>query len=159
MLDEASSAFVERVGQHLYAQGMPRMAGRIWGYLLICEPPEQTAAELATALHASRGSISGMVRLLEAASLIERSTRPGDRRERFSVPRGFATSILRGRAATITAWRELVAEGLALLADRPPVLRARLQDLHDVYAFMERELPALLERYLSERTTQREGAA
>ena len=34
---------------------MTPMAGRMWGWLLICEPPEQTAADLAEALQASRG--------------------------------------------------------------------------------------------------------
>ena len=30
--------------------GMTRMAGRMWGWLLICEPQEQTAAQIADAL-------------------------------------------------------------------------------------------------------------
>ena len=46
---------------------MTPMAGRMWGWLLICEPPEQTAAEIAEALQASRGAISGTARILTTA--------------------------------------------------------------------------------------------
>lgn len=56
------SHFVEEMGQYLASYGMTPMAGRMWGWLLICEPPEQTAAEIAEALQASRGAISGTAR-------------------------------------------------------------------------------------------------
>ena len=52
------------MGQFLGSYGMTPMAGRMWGWLLICEPPEQTAAEIAEALQASRGAISGTARIL-----------------------------------------------------------------------------------------------
>ncbi|MBA3470937.1 MAG: hypothetical protein H0T53_14985 [Herpetosiphonaceae bacterium] len=56
--------FVEKVGL-LYEQvGLQRMAGRILGWLLICDPPAQSAADLAAALDASKGSISGITRQL-----------------------------------------------------------------------------------------------
>jgi hypothetical protein len=80
------SEFVEEMGQFLASLGMTPMAGRMWGWLLICEPAEQTAAEIADALQASRGAISGTARLLANAGLVRRSTRPGDRKEYFSAP-------------------------------------------------------------------------
>src|SRR5258706_579760 len=58
------SEFVEEMGQFLGTLGMTPMAGRMWGYLLICDPAEQTAAQIADALKASRGSVSGTARLL-----------------------------------------------------------------------------------------------
>lgn len=143
--------FVESVAGMLAASGLPRMAGRIWGYLLICEPMEQTGGDLATALHASRGSISGMVRLLEPAGLVRRSTRRGDRREWFSVPPGSVIAILESRHPITVAWRRLAEDGLSLLADRPPEVRSRLTEVRDVYAYMERELPHMLARFKAER--------
>ena len=53
------------------------MAGRMWGWLLICDPPEQTAGDIADALQASRGAISGTARILSSAGIIRRSTRRG----------------------------------------------------------------------------------
>lgn len=133
------------------AQGLPRMSGRIWAWLLICEPPQQTAAQLAQELQASRGSISDSARLLTSAGLISRTSRPGDRREYFSVPPGAVRTLMQGRLPGVVAMRRLMDEGLAIMADRPADERARLQEVRDVYAFFERELPAMLERFDAER--------
>jgi hypothetical protein len=48
------------------------------------------------------------------------------------------------------AWRQVADEGIELLRDRPPESRQRIQEVRDVYAFMERELPAMLERFMAE---------
>jgi DNA-binding transcriptional regulator GbsR (MarR family) len=142
---------VESMARMLAAGGLPLAAARMWAYLLVCEPPEQSAAELAETLHASRGSISGSARLLETAGLIRRSSRKGDRREYFSVPPGSIIQVLNARLPVTRAWRQLADEGLAILGDRTPASRARLQELRDVYAFMEQELPAMLERFVERR--------
>jgi DNA-binding transcriptional regulator GbsR (MarR family) len=142
---------VESMARMLAAGGLPLAAARMWAYLLVCEPPEQTAADLAETLHASRGSISGSARLLETAGLIRRSSRKGDRREYFSVPPGSITQVLNARLPVTTAWRQLAEHGLEVLKDRPPESKARLQEVRDVYAFMEQELPAMLDRFLERR--------
>jgi DNA-binding transcriptional regulator GbsR (MarR family) len=137
--------FIEAMARVLGA-GMPPMAGRMWAYLAICEPPEQTAAEIAARLKASRGSISSMARLLEHLGLVQRGTKPGDRREYFSIPPGGAHGLMERSAQQLRASREVADAGLALLADRPPEARQRLQDLRDLYGFFEREWPSILER-------------
>lgn len=139
--------YADRIGRMLAMAGMPPMAGRIWGWLLVCDPPEQTAADLAHALGASRGSISGMVRLLESAGLVRRGARRGDRREYISVPPGSISAVLESRVPATVAWRRTAEEGLALLAEEPASRRSRLEELRAVYAFMERELPAMLDRF------------
>jgi DNA-binding transcriptional regulator GbsR (MarR family) len=145
------AAFVEEIGQFLGSSGMTPMAGRMWGWLLICDPPEQSALDLAAALHASRGAISGTARLLTTAGMIRRTRRRGDRREYFSAPPGALQALLAGAGASFRQFRQITENGLAILADRPPSEKARLQEIHDAYEFFEREYPALIERYLSGR--------
>lgn len=145
---------VESMARLLAAGGLPMAAARMWAYLLVCEPPEQSAADLAATLGASRGSISGSARLLETAGLIRRSRRRGERREFFSVPPGSIIQVLNARLPITTAWRRLAEHGLTVLRDRSPASRARLQEVHDVYAFMEQELPAMLERFVERRKGQ-----
>jgi len=149
---EDEATFVEAMGQFLGSSGMTPMAGRMWGWLLICEPPEQSAADLAEALRASRGSISGTARLLATAGMIRRTTRRGDRREYFSVPLGALESLIAGAGDSYRRFRELTEQGLIVMADRPPEARARLQEVHDVYAFYEREHPTVLQRFIRERS-------
>jgi MarR family len=138
-------AFIE-AAPRIFTPGMPPMAGRIWAYLAICEPPEQTAAELATRLRASRGSVSGMARLLEQIGLIRRRTIPGDRREYFSIPPDALHRLMEGAVVPLRERRQLAEEGLALIADRPPESRSRLRDIRDLYAFFEAEWPDILRR-------------
>ena len=145
------AAFVEEIGQFLASHGMTPMAGRMWGWLLICEPAEQTASQLAHELHASRGAISTTARMLATAHLIRRFHRRGDRREYFAAPPGALVSLLAGAGAGYRRIREITEDGLAIMADRSPASRARLQEMHDAYAFFEREYPALIERYLAGR--------
>jgi hypothetical protein len=145
------SQFVEEMGQFLATLGMTPMAGRMWGWLLICDPPEQTAAEIAEALHASRGAISGTARLLATSGLIRRTTRRGDRREYFSAPPEGLDSLLGSAAGIYRHMRAIAERGLLAIAGRPAASRARLQEFHDVMAFVEKEVPAVIAGFLEQR--------
>ena len=153
------SHFVEEMGQFLASLGMTPMAGRMWGWLLICEPEEQTAGEIADALGASRGAISGTARILANAGLVRRMTRSGDRREYFSAPPEALDSMLGSAAALYRQMRQIAERGLAATADRPPEARARLQEFHDVMAFVEQEVPQVIGRFLGERNAARKRLA
>ena len=148
------SQFVEEMGQFLASIGMTPMSGRMWGYLLICDPPEQTAAEIAAALQASRGAISGTARLLANAGLVRRSTRPGDRREYFSAPAEALDSMLASAGSLYRQMREMAERGLAATADRTHESRARLEEFRDVMAFVEQEVPRLVGEFLRDRSGQ-----
>jgi DNA-binding transcriptional regulator GbsR (MarR family) len=143
--------FIEAMARSLGA-GMPPMAGRMWAYLAICEPPERTAAEIAERLQASRGSVSTMAQLLESIGLIRRDTRPGDRREFFSIPADAARTLIDKNLQQMRSARQVLDTGLALTANRSPGSQARLRDLRDAYAFFEREWPKLMDRYTDEQT-------
>jgi DNA-binding transcriptional regulator GbsR (MarR family) len=145
MVIKDEDAFIEEAAR-VFGAGMPPMAGRMWAYLAICEPPEQTAAAIAERLHASRGSVSGMARLLEQIGLIRRGTRPGDRREYFSIPPDALRRLMEIAVVRFRQTRELAESGLALIEDRPPESQARLRDIRDLYAFFEREWPDILRR-------------
>jgi DNA-binding transcriptional regulator GbsR (MarR family) len=153
------SRFVEEMGQFLASMGMTPMAGRMWGWLLISEPVEQTAADIAAALHASRGAISGTARILAGSGLIRRTTRPGDRREYFSAPPEALDSLLASAGAIYRQMREIAERGLAATADRPAESRARLEEFHDVMAFVEREVPRVIRGFLDDRARAYEGEA
>jgi DNA-binding transcriptional regulator GbsR (MarR family) len=153
------SQFVEEMGQFLGSLGMTPMSGRMWGWLLICEPAEQTAADIAEALQASRGAISGTARILATAGLVRRTTRPGDRREYFSAPAEALDSMLASAGALYRQMREIAERGLAATADRPPEARARLQEFHDVMSFVELEVPRLIRAFLADRAADKQRLA
>jgi DNA-binding transcriptional regulator GbsR (MarR family) len=148
--------FVEEVGLFFEESGMPRMTGRIVGWLLVCEPPEQTSGELAGGLLASKGSVSTSTRMLIQAGLIERVATPGKRGHSFRIVPHAWTRLMEAKLAGVTMMRELADKGLELLADRPPQVQERLREFRDFYAFFETEFPMLIEHWLTAQTSKDE---
>ena len=141
------ATFVEAMGQFMGANGMTPMAGRMWAWLLICDPPEQTAAQLAEELHASRGSISSTARLLATAGFVRRTTRRGDRREYFSAPLGAFRALIDGAGTVYRRFHEVAQLGIIAISDLPPPSRARIEEVAAFAAFVEREMPTLIDRF------------
>lgn len=140
--------FAEEVGIAFEQTGLPRMAGRILGWLLVADPPHQSMEQLTTALKASKGSISTMTRLLIHHGLIERVSLPGVRHDYFRLcSDAWQHMIGRGLTGEIRMFRQLAERGLRLLSDKTPVTRTWLEEMLDVYAFLEKEFPALLDRW------------
>jgi len=140
--------FAEEFSIMAERSGMPRMVARLLGWLLICDPPAQSSAEIARALGVSRASVSIATRLLEAGGLVQRSMVPGSRTYRFAVePSTFMNLQAEER---FRAWREIAERGLGLLEDPAGPRGARLRAARDFYAYVEREVPKLIERFREE---------
>jgi DNA-binding MarR family transcriptional regulator len=125
------------------------MTGRIVGWLLVCEPPEQTSSELAEGLLASKGSVSTSTRMLIQARLIERVPTPGKRGHSFRIVPHAWTQLMEAKLAGVRVMRDLADRGLALVADSPPEHQVRLREFRNFYAFFEAEMPLLIEHWLS----------
>jgi DNA-binding transcriptional regulator GbsR (MarR family) len=143
-------SFADEIGLLYEDLGQPRIAGRVLGWLLVCEPDCQSAEDLATVLHASRGSISTTTRLLVRAGLVERQTIRGDRRTYYRIRPGAWTTVFEEQIQTARRMRELAERGLELLNDEPVERRSRIEELHALTAFYEREAPILLSRWRRE---------
>ena len=139
--------FIEEVGICFEDMSLPRMAGRILGWLFISDPPYQSIGELAEALMASRGSISTMTRLLIQYNMIERFSLPGVRHDYFRIqPEGWH-HLARQRGDQIKVMRQLCERALELIKGEAQGNREWLEEMRDMYAFFEREFPTLLERW------------
>ena len=142
--------FVEEMGLYFDHWGLPRMAGRILGWLLICDPPRQSAGEIAEALHASKGSISTATRLLIEYGLIERTALPGERRDYFRIASDAWARALDQEMRATMAFRELAERGLALLDDPNGERGERLRAIRDLYTYYDRLILTLLAEWRRE---------
>ena len=143
--------FVEEVGIVFEQTGLPRMAGRIFGWLLISDPPHQSMDQLVEALMASKGSISSMTRLLIQIGLIERLSLPGVRHNYFHLQSDAWQHLIRhGLEDEIKMFRQLAEHGLELLTDATPPTPKWLEEMRDIYTFLEQEFPGLVERWEQE---------
>jgi DNA-binding transcriptional regulator GbsR (MarR family) len=126
--------FADHVGR-FYARryAFPPMVGRVLGYLLVCEPPEQSIAELSEALLASRSAITGALEVLERLHTIRRSRAAGERMDRVRLD--FSSAQARG--FDLTEYQELgdlAREGLEVLKDAPA---GRKADALEMAAFAD----------------------
>jgi DNA-binding transcriptional regulator GbsR (MarR family) len=139
--------FIEDIGLFFEQMGMPRMAGRILGVLLISDPPAQSITEIAEKLKSSKSSVSIMARLLVENGLIERVASPVPRRDFYRFKPGGWLVYMRQWLSLMSALHQITERGMALMEaeGKPAQMRQRLQEAHDLFSFIEQEFPALLE--------------
>ncbi|MBF6300974.1 MarR family transcriptional regulator [Nocardia amamiensis] len=147
---DAQLAFVEDFALVLERMGLVRMAGRTVGWLLICDPPEQTFNQIAEALQASKGSISSALKTLTTMRWVDKTSKPGDRRDYYSVLPGILPELTRQQSGMYDQLTGMTSRGLALFDDANSEGAARVRDMHEFFVWMGKELPALLDRWDAE---------
>jgi len=150
MVSREEFQFIEEMGEVFERSGSPRMAGRVWGYLLIVKVEGLSTAELAEALDASGSSISSATRMLVELGMLDRIRVPGERSDYFTIHHGAVLNLVRRPFEAIARARELAARAMVTFADRE-VATPHLRELHDAYTWFDREFPLLVERYTAER--------
>ena len=146
-MDEERASYAEDFGLLFEGFGLPRMVGRVLGALLISDPPELSAEELAEVLQASRGSISSATRSLVGMGLVQRRTRRGERRDYFQMKPGAWDELMRRELESLARFRQMAERGLDIANSDSPDAHRNLEEMHEFYAYWERELPAVLERW------------
>jgi DNA-binding transcriptional regulator GbsR (MarR family) len=157
-MNEELWRFIDATGDWVArSYGLSPMTGRVFAWLLVCEPAEQTASQLAEALDASRGSISGATTMLVGLGLVDRLHVRGERADRFRLrPDAWDNQI---RDPGTAAARALVAQGLEALAGEPAARRMRLEEMDAMYAWYEARMPALLEEWREYKRRRLGGSA
>lgn len=142
--------FVEEVGLFFETRGVQRMAGRVLGWLLICDPPHQSADEIAEALMASKGSISTTTRLLMQLGMVEKTSLPGQRRDYFVISPNCWNNSMREAQNKITEFRVLAERGLEVIKDKDAEIKQRLELMHNMYVFFDQEWGAIVKKWEQE---------
>ena len=65
------------------------------GWLLVCDPPEQTFGQIVEVTQASEGSISTALKFLTTAGWITKRFKPGDRKDHYTVRPGAMIELVR----------------------------------------------------------------
>lgn len=139
--------FIENAGLYFERLGLSRTSGRIIGSLLA-----DTAAETADApglcerLGVAKSSLSVALRQLEQSGLVERFRPARGRRDHYRLADDVFGRAFRAKLAEFDAFAELAEQGIRVVG-HDPVARARLERMRDMYAFMAREFPRLLDQW------------
>ena len=148
--DDVVRRFVERFAVLLSDSGMARMPARVFACVLAADAGQLTAAEPAERLEVSPAAISGAVRYLLQAGMIERTREPGARRDHYRLHDDVWGEMYLSRSALLRRWEDLMAEAVAAIGTDRPAGR-RLEETRDFFAFLREELPAVMQRWKERR--------
>ena len=130
--------FVDRLGLFFEMLGGSRTMGRVYGWLLICDPPQQSLTELATALSVSKASVSTVARQLQEGGMIERLP-SASRQHHYRVRPGGFTSVLDTQLSRMRMGIDVAEFGLSLLDEDRKEQRERLEDFRDFCEFSAKD--------------------
>jgi DNA-binding transcriptional regulator GbsR (MarR family) len=150
-MSDAERQFVEQFALDLTDSGMPRMPARVFACVLAEDSGRLTAGEIAERLQVSPAAVSGGVRYLVAARMLQRRREPGARSDHYGLSETdpWYTAIA-DRTELLARWERTAGEGADLLGEERPAGQ-RLRETAEFFAFMQDEVPALLERWRARR--------
>ncbi len=144
---EALLRFVERFALMLEEAGLPRMAARVFAYVLAEDSDRYTAADLADGLMVSRAAISGAVRLLVQTGMLAKEREPGGRTDLYRIyDEDVWAAINRQRLPSLYRWADVIDEGIELVGRNTRGGR-RLRQSQAYFLFMAEEMPKLVDKW------------
>lgn len=149
--------FIERLGLIMEADGLPRIAGRLFGLLLLTSEP-LSLDQLAARLKVSKASISLDARLLRQRGVIDRVSVPGDRRDYYRVAPDLFRRNMEHRLARVRAFHEALTAVRPAIAGKNRSVDDRLEDLDHSYHQMLAIMTTALESGTAGRPTTRRSS-
>ena len=154
---ETELSYADRLGQFFASySGIPPVAGRLLGYLIVCRPERQSINELASAIKASRSAIVGAAQLLENRHVVKRSRVAGNRNDLIS----FDVDGFENRGFDAAAYLQMAAlfkEGHSYVKDGAVERQSHLGELVDFAQFLAERMPLLRKDWLEHRDRTREN--
>lgn len=142
----------EQAAAMLAAAGMARMPARVMMALVGSPDEGYTAAELADRLGVSPAAVSGAVRYLVSMRLIQRLSRPGDRRDRYDLTDDAWSGMITSNAPLYSA----IATHMDRIADEnadAPISVARAREIADFLRYLTERMPQLADEWRAERAS------
>ncbi|CAN7425626.1 helix-turn-helix domain-containing protein [Microbacterium sp. LjRoot45] len=154
MGDHPGTAPAEQAAALLAAAGMSRMPARVMMALVGSPDAGYTAAELGERLGVSPAAVSGAVRYLVSMRLIQRVSKPGERRDRYDLVDDAWAGMITANApmyATLAAAMDDIADENV----DAPLSVARARDVADFLRYLAERMPLLADEWQAERQSRR----
>lgn len=128
MNENPTTEFVESLGIIFQNEGLPRIAGRVLGFLIVSDEPKRFT-ELVEELKVSKGSVSTNTRLLVDLGAIERTAKAGDRQDYFRLADEPYVELLERAAERTERARQTLERAAEKLQSGSQPTQNRLADL------------------------------
>src|SRR5882724_5234875 len=124
--------FMDDVARLLVPWGVPPVAARLYGYLLLCPQPV-SLDQITEDLGISKSSASVAARLLESYTLARRHREPGTKRALYAVADDYE-AMIRQQNRLLDALAEQLNAGVRIATSKG--VSARLKEMADFYRVM-----------------------
>ncbi|GAA4670263.1 MarR family transcriptional regulator [Streptomyces chumphonensis] len=139
----------ERLALTLSESGMQKATARVMTALLFSRHETMTAADLCQELQISTGAVSGAVKQLIPTGIVERAPAPGSRRDHYRFREHAWATLMGKQNALLDSMWDAASEGLKVVGkDSAP--GRRLDEMQHFYGFMQREMAALIDKWLEQ---------
>src|SRR5690554_6717968 len=138
--------YIEQVGLFYEQYGLPKMAGRILGYLISSDSDNNSFEDLQKS-KASKGSISGNINLLLKQGMIVKHMISGDRKSYYKMSLNSLESILDSKVNSVTQFKMILETGLSFDLNDNGLKKKKLTKILNYYEFLENEIPLLRNKW------------
>ena len=149
-MDEKQLNYIEENGILFERLGMTRMAGRVFGYLIVSDKKEASFDDIRLALKASKGSISGTTKQLVNAGLLQPVSLSGDRKTYFRLNKIEVGKILESRLQLFVKFSEMTSKG-GSLRKKEDELTDWLKEISTFYDWVGDEIREIIEKWEKEK--------
>jgi predicted transcriptional regulator len=140
---ENERRFVEDVARLLTPWGVPPVAARLYGHLLLCTSPV-SLDQITEDLGISKSSASVAARLLESYTLARRHSEPGTKRALYAVAEDYE-AMIRQQNHLLDALAGQLNAGAGIATSK--AVRARLEEMADFYRVMRGAMEDAMSRW------------
>ncbi len=129
----ATERLIESIGLIFQESGAPRIAGRIFGLLLVYGE-EMSLNQISETLGVSRASVSTNARILSRRGLLKRTSHSGDRQDYYEL-NGFPyTDMILEVVEQFRRFAATIGSGADAIRDQKPLAASRVDLLANFYA-------------------------
>lgn len=121
--------------------GLPKSVAQVLGYLLVCNPHQQSALQIQERLSLSTGSTSRALHMLSSAQIIEKVRLPNDRKHYYQMKKDGLEQSVRSRMAGMRSAQQVAEFGLTLDANNQ-----RLLAMRDLYGYLDEQFRTILQK-------------
>jgi DNA-binding transcriptional regulator GbsR (MarR family) len=134
-MDARTLQFTDRLALLFENDGLPPIAGRIFGLLLLSDDA-LSLDQLAESLGVSKASASTNARLLAQLGVVEQVRRQGSRRDYYRMAPDLFERSMAQRLARWRRFTEVIGEGRRTLPLRSTEVRRRLEQYESGFSYM-----------------------
>ncbi|MFT4246146.1 MAG: hypothetical protein QM571_06500 [Micrococcaceae bacterium] len=121
---------------------LPQGAAKVISWLTVCEPQEQTAADIRKATGVSAGALSEAMTMFVKVGMVTRTRKPGSRKHYYKNTKDNVLQTIRRSVESTKLYTAAAESGLKKLPNND-----RLKAMRDLYGFLDARFTEIIDEF------------